>query len=86
MVYILSHFPNQNGAKCLRWIKLCDRPHSQLNLKKINKDVYICSKGRRVQSCIIYSTCHFAARTMLVLDIVICNRDDRKMRVLPLAL
>ena len=38
--------PKQEKAKCLRWIKLCGRPHSQLNITKINKDVYICSKVR----------------------------------------
>ncbi|KAJ8314915.1 hypothetical protein KUTeg_007065, partial [Tegillarca granosa] len=31
-------------GKCLRWISLCRRPHSQLNKEKIIKHTYICSK------------------------------------------
>ncbi|KAF1392510.1 hypothetical protein PFLUV_G00028760 [Perca fluviatilis] len=36
--------PHLNPDKCLLWIKLCGRPQQQLNVNKINKDVYICSK------------------------------------------
>ena len=36
--------PKSNFDKCLRWIKACGRPHSDLNVKKINKDTYVCSK------------------------------------------
>lgn len=35
-----------NKEKCLLWIKMCGRPHSQLNATKITKDTYICSKVR----------------------------------------
>ncbi|MED6290030.1 hypothetical protein CHARACLAT_008913, partial [Characodon lateralis] len=30
--------------RCLQWIKQCGRPHSQLNVSKINKHAYVCSK------------------------------------------
>ncbi|KAK0143488.1 putative nuclease HARBI1 [Merluccius polli] len=36
--------PHLNRDKCLLWIKLCGRPQHQLNVEKINKDVYVCSK------------------------------------------
>ena len=33
--------PNKTWAN-VSWIKLCGRPHSQLNVTTINEDVYIC--------------------------------------------
>ena len=30
--------------KCRLWIKLCGRPHKQLNVGKVTKHTYICSK------------------------------------------
>lgn len=36
--------PRTDLAKCLRWITLCRRPHKQLNVEKITKYTYICSK------------------------------------------
>uniref|UniRef100_A0A3Q3F1U8 Si:ch73-311h14.2 n=1 Tax=Kryptolebias marmoratus TaxID=37003 RepID=A0A3Q3F1U8_KRYMA len=40
-------FPSQSQKqleRCLQWIKRCGRPHSQLNVSKINKHSYVCSK------------------------------------------
>lgn len=36
--------PHLNQDKCLLWIKLCGKPQHQLNVDKLNTDVYICSK------------------------------------------
>ncbi|KAK0151970.1 hypothetical protein N1851_006669 [Merluccius polli] len=36
--------PKTNLDKCREWIKQCGRPHSQLNVSKITKNTYICSK------------------------------------------
>ncbi|KAG5286449.1 hypothetical protein AALO_G00014980 [Alosa alosa] len=36
--------PKTQHERCLQWIKLCGRPHSQLNPTKTNKNTYICSK------------------------------------------
>jgi len=36
--------PHLNRDKCLLWIKLCGRPQHQLNVDKLNKNGYICSK------------------------------------------
>ncbi|XP_036406921.1 forkhead box protein N2b isoform X2 [Megalops cyprinoides] len=36
--------PKANLEKCMLWIKLCCRPHWQLNPAKITKDIYVCSK------------------------------------------
>ncbi|XP_064597347.1 uncharacterized protein LOC135463831 [Liolophura sinensis] len=36
--------PKSDLQKCLRWIALCCRPHSHLNVEKITKHIYICSK------------------------------------------
>lgn len=36
--------PKTDLNKCLRWISLCRRPHTQLNVEKITKHTYICSK------------------------------------------
>ncbi|CAL8326239.1 unnamed protein product, partial [Arctogadus glacialis] len=36
--------PKTQQERCLRWIKQCGRPHSQLNVTKINKHAYVCSK------------------------------------------
>ncbi|XP_060082308.1 uncharacterized protein LOC132561625 [Ylistrum balloti] len=36
--------PKTNLEKCMRWIKLCNRPHSQLNVDWINKNTFVCSK------------------------------------------
>ncbi|RUS90309.1 hypothetical protein EGW08_001907, partial [Elysia chlorotica] len=33
-----------NHAKCLRWIKACGKPYDRLNIDKVNKNHYICSK------------------------------------------
>ena len=30
--------------KCLKWISICGRPHSNFNIQKINEWTYICSK------------------------------------------
>ncbi|CAL8293123.1 unnamed protein product [Arctogadus glacialis] len=38
--------PKTQQERCLRWIKQCGRPHSQLNVTKINKHAYVCSKVR----------------------------------------
>ncbi|XP_048759607.2 uncharacterized protein LOC125669203 isoform X2 [Ostrea edulis] len=36
--------PKTNFQKCVRWIALCRRPQYQLNVNKITKDTYICTK------------------------------------------
>ncbi|XP_078621316.1 uncharacterized protein LOC144887790 [Branchiostoma floridae x Branchiostoma japonicum] len=36
--------PKTRMDACMRWIKACGRPHSQLNVTKITKDTYVCSK------------------------------------------
>ncbi|KAM3611186.1 uncharacterized protein V6R79_014647 [Siganus canaliculatus] len=36
--------PKSNPEKCLLWIKLCGRPHTQLNPSKIDKNSFVCSK------------------------------------------
>ncbi|NP_001268902.1 uncharacterized protein LOC556846 [Danio rerio] len=36
--------PKTQGEKCRAWIRQCGRPHSQLNVDRINKNTYICSK------------------------------------------
>ena len=36
--------PKQTPDKCRLWVKLCGRPHKQLNVGKVTKDTYICSK------------------------------------------
>ncbi|XP_062587836.1 uncharacterized protein LOC134249507 [Saccostrea cucullata] len=36
--------PKTNLHKCMRWIALCHRPQHQLNVNKITKDTYICTK------------------------------------------
>ena len=36
--------PKTQHEKCLRWIKLCGRPHSQFNVTKIKEWTYICTK------------------------------------------
>ncbi|XP_061672334.1 uncharacterized protein LOC133498967 [Syngnathoides biaculeatus] len=36
--------PKRQYEKCLRWIKLCGRPHDQLNPSKINRNRYVCTK------------------------------------------
>ncbi|XP_038062946.1 uncharacterized protein LOC119733458 [Patiria miniata] len=51
---IFFPFPKtkSNREKCLRWIKACGRPHSDLNVYKINKDKYVCSKHFKEPSSI----------------------------------
>ena len=36
--------PKTNMEKCKKWIKLCGRPHSELNPDKISRYTYVCSK------------------------------------------
>ena len=36
--------PKTNKEKCLRWIKLCGRPHQQLNIDNITEWKFICTK------------------------------------------
>ncbi|XP_069110323.1 uncharacterized protein [Argopecten irradians] len=36
--------PKSNLDRCLRWIKACNRPHDQLNVNKVTKNTFICSK------------------------------------------
>eukprot|EP00105_Crassostrea_gigas_P022770 XP_011442409.1 PREDICTED: uncharacterized protein LOC105338826 isoform X1 [Crassostrea gigas] len=36
--------PKSDLEKCLRWISCCRRPHAQLNVDKITKHTYVCSK------------------------------------------
>ncbi|KAJ8307965.1 hypothetical protein KUTeg_009012 [Tegillarca granosa] len=36
--------PKTEYDKCLRWNKLCGRPHDQLNPTKINANRYVCTK------------------------------------------
>ncbi|KAJ8308109.1 hypothetical protein KUTeg_012983 [Tegillarca granosa] len=36
--------PKTEYDKCLRWIRLCGRPHDQLNPTKINANRYVCTK------------------------------------------
>ena len=36
--------PKRQLEKCLRWIKACGRPYSQLNVEKIHDWTYICSR------------------------------------------
>ncbi|XP_065114751.1 uncharacterized protein [Paramisgurnus dabryanus] len=36
--------PKTQGEKCRTWITQCGRPHSQLNVDRINKNTYVCSK------------------------------------------
>ncbi len=33
--------PKTQGEKCRAWIKQCGRPHSQLNVDRINKNTYV---------------------------------------------
>ncbi|CAL8274657.1 unnamed protein product [Merluccius merluccius] len=42
--FLLFPKPKTNLDKCREWIKQCGRPHSQLNVSKITKNTYICSK------------------------------------------
>ncbi|XP_061675777.1 tumor necrosis factor receptor superfamily member 5 isoform X10 [Syngnathoides biaculeatus] len=39
--------PKTQYEKCLRWIKLCGRPHHQLNPSNINRNTYVCTKTQR---------------------------------------
>ncbi|KAJ8314235.1 hypothetical protein KUTeg_008796 [Tegillarca granosa] len=43
-IFIPFAKPRTDLGKCLRWVSLCRRPHSQLNKEKITKHTYICSK------------------------------------------
>ena len=43
-----------NRDKCLRWIKACGRPHSQLNVDNIRRWMYVCSQVSR-NSCFFYN-------------------------------
>lgn len=36
--------PKTKLDKCLKWIKLCGRPHEQLNVSNINSNRYVCTK------------------------------------------
>ncbi|XP_078618709.1 uncharacterized protein LOC144886133 [Branchiostoma floridae x Branchiostoma japonicum] len=36
--------PKTKFVECLRWIKACGRPNSQLNVSKVTKHSYVCSK------------------------------------------
>ncbi|XP_062592854.1 uncharacterized protein LOC134254346 isoform X1 [Saccostrea cucullata] len=36
--------PKTDIDKCRRWIKACNRPHKQLNVDRITKNTYVCSK------------------------------------------
>ena len=36
--------PKSDIERCRLWVKRCGRPHTQLNVDKITKDVYVCSK------------------------------------------
>ena len=36
--------PKTNKEKCLRWIKLCGRPHQQLNIDNITELKFISTK------------------------------------------
>ncbi|XP_056001623.1 uncharacterized protein LOC125656555 [Ostrea edulis] len=36
--------PKSNFDKCLRWVKACGRPHTQLNPQKVTRHTYVCSK------------------------------------------
>ncbi|XP_061698895.1 ubiquitin thioesterase OTUB2-like isoform X2 [Syngnathoides biaculeatus] len=36
--------PKTQYEKCLRWIKLCGRPHHQLNPSNINRNTYVCTE------------------------------------------
>ena len=38
--------PKRSLEKCMRWIKACGRPHSQLNVNKINLSHYVCNQVR----------------------------------------
>ena len=40
--------PKTNIEVCMRWIKACGRPYDQLNVNKITKDTYVCSKVRMI--------------------------------------
>ncbi|XP_016115438.1 uncharacterized protein, partial [Sinocyclocheilus grahami] len=42
--FFLSPKLKTQGEKCRAWIKQCGRPHSQLNVDRINKNTYVCSK------------------------------------------
>lgn len=39
--------PHSQLEKCLRWIQACGRPFYQLNVNRIDKNKYVCSKVRR---------------------------------------
>ena len=36
--------PKKNKEQCLRWIKLCERPHQQLNIDNITEWKFISTK------------------------------------------
>ncbi|KAJ8309692.1 hypothetical protein KUTeg_011557 [Tegillarca granosa] len=36
--------PKTNWEKCLRWVKACGRPHSQLNPANIDRHKFVCTK------------------------------------------
>lgn len=44
VIFIPFPKPITNYEACLRWIKACGRPREQLNVNKITKDMYVCSK------------------------------------------
>ncbi|KAG5283563.1 hypothetical protein AALO_G00043430 [Alosa alosa] len=49
IVFVPFPKPPKEMGKCLRWIKLCGRPHQQLNVNKLRnhgtaKHFYVCSK------------------------------------------
>lgn len=50
--------PKREREKCIRWIKACGRPHSQLSVQKINKWMYICSRVCTSISCVMFKGYH----------------------------
>ena len=44
VVFLPFPKPITQAEKCLKWIKLCGRPHNDFNVSKISKYTYICSK------------------------------------------
>ncbi|KAI8484842.1 hypothetical protein Bbelb_374390 [Branchiostoma belcheri] len=55
--------PKTRLEACMRWIKACGRPHWQLNVGKITKDTYVCSK----EKCVALSCTEFGDETELLL-------------------
>lgn len=49
--------PKTRLDMCMRWIKACGRPHSQLNVGKITSQHYVCNQVKKIRSDRYLATC-----------------------------